>query len=793
MSGHFGRGSGTLLVAALVGLAGIGQGTAAIPAASPAGTIMTIAGGGSGPGPATDIAISPCGMVSANGHLYFSDSSVVRAVNASTDWLTTPVGSDTGVTTRIGGPATSFNLPDPCGMAADGTGNLIIETPRRILAVAAKNGIFYGRPMTKGDIYYVGAVQRGRCGCFARGIAVDHHGDLLVPDLSGNYILVIAARSGFFYGRAMRAGHDYTVAGNGTAGHTGDGGPARKASLDGPLGVAVDGHGNLIIADTLNNRIRVVAVKTGRFYGLKMRRGDIYTIVDRAGTKYNGGFSGDGGPAVRAKTDRPSSVAVDKAGNVLLGDSRNMRVRVVALRSGNSYGKAMRAGHIYTLAGDGSLIYSGDGGPANRAGITPSAITVDGFGNIAIIGFTSIRLVASSNGTFYGEQMKRGDIYTIAGFARSSVLDQDGWLATRVQLLSEQPGMAVDSHGNVIVADWNENALYVIAAQAGTFYGRPMSKGHIYVVAGGGRTTPGNGGPSIDAEIGTQGVTVDRSGNLVVTDVFNDQLRVIADSSGVFYGQPMTAGHIYVVAGGGSGGAGSGDGGPATQAVLREPAQVTLDSAGNLVFADAQDGRIRVVAVSSGIYYGQQMTAGDIYTIAGTGQLASSPDGTLATQANLDFPDGVAVDDQGNVVIFETGNDLVRVVPTQTGTFYGRAMTSGHLYTIAGGGTHGLGDGGPATQAQLGSERDVIVDSHGNIVIPDSFRIRVIAVSNGTFYGVPMVAGDIYTVTGTGIRGFSGDGGQGLKAELEDPQSVAVDSAGDLFIGDGIRIREVTG
>jgi len=116
-------------------------------------------------------------------------------------------------------------------------------------------------------------------------------------------------------------------------------------------------------------------------------------------------------------------------------------------------------------------------------------------------------------------------------------------------MLNEEPGIAVDSYGNVVAADWDANALYLIAGRTGTFYGRSVRQGHIYVIAGTGSVgAPGNGEPAIAAGIEPQGVAVDRSGNLIVTDIANDLVRVIANSSARFYGQPMTAGHIYTVA-----------------------------------------------------------------------------------------------------------------------------------------------------------------------------------------------------------------------------------------------------
>jgi len=162
----------------------------------------------------------------------------------------------------------------------------------------------------------------------------------------------------------------------------------------------------------------------------------------------------------------------------------------------------------------------------------------------------------------------------------------------------------------------------------------------------------------------------------------------------------------------------------------------------------------------------------------------------------------VALDAAGNVVIADSSDRRIRVIADTTGTFYGQAMTAGDIYTVAGGGTGGLGDGGPATAAELDGPISVAVDGHGNLVICDEgqpdgseARIRVAAAATGTFYGIPMTAGDIYTVAGGSTAGFAGDGGPATSAELNGPRAVAVNAAGDLVIADAgnNRIRQVTG
>src|SRR5215471_15964910 len=226
----------------------------------------------------------------------------------------------------------------------------------------------------------------------------------------------------------------------------------------------------------------------------------------------------------------------------------------------------------------------------------------------------------------------------------------------------------------------------------------------------------------------------------------------MAGSTGTFYGRAMTVGHIYNVAGGGTGG----DGNPAIDASLSLPQGVAVDAAGNVVIADMNHNRIRVVAGSSGTFYGQAMTVGDIYTVAGTGAYAFSGDGGPATGAALAWPRAVAVDATGNLVIADGDNLRVRVMAARTGTFYGQAMTAGRIYTVAGNGIEGFsGDGGPAINAQV-NPLAVTVDAAGNLAVADgNNRIRVVAARTGTFYGQAMTAGDIYTVAGGGNGGWA--------------------------------------
>ena len=237
---------------------------------------------------------------------------------------------------------------------------------------------------------------------------------MVIADSGNNRVRVVAASDGHVLRAAMTAGDIYTIAGNGAAGYSGDGGAATAAALYGPAGVAVDGSGDVLIADSDNFRVRLVAASTGTLYGQAMTAGDIYTVAGDGHPT----FSGSGGPATQAEFGTAQGVVLDAAGNMVITDAGASLIWVAAASTGTFYGQAMTAGDIYTVAGVGAAAYSGDGGPAASAELnTPAAAAVDAAGNLVIAdtGNNRIRVVAVSTGTFYGQAMTAGDIYTVAG------------------------------------------------------------------------------------------------------------------------------------------------------------------------------------------------------------------------------------------------------------------------------------------------------------------------------------------------------------------------------------------
>ena len=334
-----------------------------------------------------------------------------------------------------------------------------------------------------------------------------------------------------------------------------------------------------------------------------------------------------------------------------------------------------------------------------------------------------------------------GDINTVAGTG-SEGFSGDGGPASSAEL-SYPYGVTLDASGNLYFADLGNNRVRKVD---GT--------GTITTVAGAGSYGfSGDGGPATSAELAQPtGVAVDSSGDLYIADNSNNRVRKV-DSSGT----------ITTVVGGGI--SGLGDGGPATAAQLNQPVGVAVDGSENLYIADAGNSRVRKVDGS-----------GTITTVAGTGGFGFSGDGGPATAAQLNSPYGVALDGSGNLYIGDTGNQRVR-----------RVNGSGTISTVAGTGTQGFsGDGGPATAAQLRDPVGVALDGSGNLYIADSANSRVRKV-DGT--------GTISTVAGTGGFGFSGDGGPATAAQLNSTYGVALDSSGNLNIGDANnnRVRKVEG
>ena len=364
----------------------------------------------------------------------------------------------------------------------------------------------------------------------------------------------------------------------------------------------------------------------------------------------------------------PVGVAADAQGNILIADQNNNVVRVVAASSGTAYGKAMSAGHIYTIVGDGNSGYAGDGvaEPLTSVELSdPNGVAVDPQGDIAITdsGNDAVRLVSAISGFRYGTFMSAGQIYTIAGGGTPGTI-ADGGQATSAGL-DTPDGVAFDSHGDVVVADTNNDVVRFVPQNAGTYYGRAMQPAHIYTLAG---TTvygyTGDGGPARVAEISIEpfaGVAVDPSGNVAFADADNMVIRVVAAVTGQYDGRTVQAGSIYTIAGNGTEGY-SGNKKPATRAELDTPQGVAFDASGNLYIGDSYNNMVRLVPAVAGSFSGKAVKPGKIYTIAGNGNAGDTGNGGPATAGTLNGPAGVSVTPSGHVVIADNGNNVIREI-----------------------------------------------------------------------------------------------------------------------------------
>jgi sugar lactone lactonase YvrE len=750
--------------APLLWIAGV---AAALTSSAQAQTISTYAGGGAAANyPALEYSVAPTTIAVASGGVYFGNffaipnsiagpGSAVYQLNPSTGNLTLVAGTNTPGYSGDGGAATSAQILTICGVAANAAGDVYIadcdsEVIRRVDGTSGIITTFAGN----GSGGYTGDGGPATSATLnsPHGLTIDGAGNLYIADTLNSAIRRVAASTGVIT----------TVAGNGTAGYSGNGGLATHAELNDPDGVAVDTAGNLYIADSQNNVVRLVTAATGN-------------ISTFAGTT-QAGYTGDGGAATAATLNVPEGVALDSAGDLYIADTFNSVIRLVNASTKN----------ITTAAGDGSAGYSGDGGLATAASLNlPAAVAIDGSGNLYIPDQYDlvIRLVNSS-----------GTISTIAGDTFSSY-GGDGGSATGAQMNEPMGAVAVDPSGNLIIPDSSNHAVRRVAASGGT----------ITTIAGTGVAGySGDGGQASSAQLNNpEGVAVDSAGNIFIADAGNNVVRRIDASSGVIttfagIGGPLNCGY-------------TGDNGPATSAKLCFPGGIAFDAGGNLYIADTDSSAVRRVAVSTGIittvagngtrgYSGdgglatgaelnipntvavdgagnlyiadsynwvirKVFTNGEIITVAGDHAVGYSGDGGPATGASLNYPFGVTVDGVGNIYIADTYNSVVRFVD----------VSSGQIRTIVGNGTYGFaGDGGAATAAEIAYPWGVTLDPSGRLFVTDLFnsRIRLVNALQSTFTVKPTTL----NFGNTFVRGTSS------------PMTVAVQNTGQKTLGFSVTI-----
>jgi hypothetical protein len=423
-----------------------------------------------------------------------------------------------------------------------------------------------------------------------------------------------------------------------------------------------------------------------------------------------GGFgnTGDGGQATAAQIGMPGGIAFDASGNMYISDVNNFVIR-----------KVSPAGIISTIAGTGTAAYSGDGGPATAAAITPGALAVDASGNLYFADTYSFsRRVRKINTSGIISTYAGGGSWACPGCGPAG----DGGPATAAHFGSVH-GIRLDASGNLYITDWTYTTIRKVNASTGivsTFAG-------IYT---GASTYSGNGGPATAAGIGRPtNLAFDPSGNMYITDNDFGAVRRI-DPSGIIHA------FAGIPAWGSGGGTPSGDGGPATAARLGPVNNITCDAAGNVYLAALSTGAIRKVS-SSGI----------ITRFAGNGSHGYSGDGGPATAAQISSHNwNMLFDASGNMFFADQATGRVRKIsPGSPSTITGTLTTCVGGTTTLSYGASGIWSITPTTVATIGSSSGVVTG-----VAPGTATVTYALTAGGSATAVVTVVATPPSISGPG-------------------------------------------
>ncbi|MDE0265148.1 MAG: hypothetical protein OXJ37_22290 [Bryobacterales bacterium] len=701
-------------------------------------------------GPATQARFHTPGGIAVDtaGNVYVADSNNrrVRRIDPSGN-IATIAGNGRQGSAGDGGPATAAQLFNPSDVAVDASGNVYIAEGlgNRVRKIDATGTISTvagtGEAGSGGDGGPAAQAQLNR----PSAIAVDADGNIFVGEYAGYRVRKIDT-----------VGTITTIAGVGTKGGAGDGGPANAAQFNFISGLAVDGSGNVYVSDMNEVRIRKIAPE-----------GTITTI---AGTGIPG-HTGHGGPAIEARIRTPGGIALDSSGNLFLTEFWAGRLRRID-----------PAGVITTIAGTGEQSSTGDMGLATDAAL-------DRPRNIA----------AGSDGRLYVVENYADRIRVLSPTAERSRFSVPlGSSGDSVMVIVEQDG-SLKLDGSPLV-----RGLEVVASNGHRFsFGQTESGGVTATYVPNTQTVELPTGKSVTLTAGQDGGW--RIGDQVATNGYRhveDGREYLLEWTGAQW--RLAKYTIRTIAGT----VGVAEGVPATEARLFNPYFVALDSIGNVYVSESSNHRVRKIDKS-----------GTITTFAGTGERGYAGDGGPATRAEFDSPRGIAVNWLGEIFVADYANHVVRkidvlgrisTISTSRPLFnpYGLALdvfgnvllaeshvrnhlvrridSRGNVTTVAGalGQRGGFAGGGSAAAARLNYPRAVAADTMGNVYVADYFNHRVRKID---------ATGTIATIAGTGERGYAGDGGPAADAQLASPNGLLVDLAGNVYISDSgnARIRKI--
>jgi sugar lactone lactonase YvrE len=744
---------------------------------TPAGIITTFAGNGTAgylaePSLALNAEFSsPSSVRYYQGGIYVTDftNGRIRRIDLITNIINTVAGggtlslkNTTNANTNPYNTGPTISIPQPQEVAFDNLGNMYWSQGGGTSRVNVMNlsttivHLFAGTGGTAGATGTNVSAANPSQGLTApentilngtEGLAVDAQNNVYISETATHVVrkITIGANPAISTYAGIGIGTGAAICSNATN-SVGDGCPATGANFGTVEHMSIDGAGNIYLADTTNNRVRVIPPNPSN----PAVGGTVYTLIGN-GTAAD---STDGTYAAAASVGSPYDSQILPDGDVLLIDRTVALTRLLHqpgqfLTTAVGSTSAVQAFNVLTQATTGTFSlatpsdFSIQGTPVCviAVGLTGKVCTAKIVFTPSKAGNRTVQLkftdsvgsaVAGLSGMGVAPvaSLLPGLTSTAAGTGVAGATG-DGSAASAATF--QTPGAtAIDNLGNVYVADATANEVRKFTAG-----------GTITRVAGTGTAgSSGDGALATAATLsGPSGVAVDATGNVYIADTGNNKIRMVSAATG----------NISTVAGTGTAGY-TGDQGTPAAATLHAPMQLAWSPLGILYVADSGNNVVRSIS------FNEQL----ITTVAGNGTASFDGDGGAGPLAELTSPQGVAVDGSDNVYIADTGNNRIR------------KLSQGYISTLAGETGSSFNGDGPAATATLGAPAGVAADLAGNVYVADTANQRIRLITSG----------QIITIMGTGAAGATGDGGSSNLAAISSPQAIALDSAGNVYIAD---------